>query len=76
MVRRGPVPAWRRDHVTGPGAADGLGLDPGQPGGTGQVTGLAGAEDAGIGIVILIGDQGYGCEDRGLGESVRTRLPR
>ena len=55
---------------------DGLGLDPGQPGGTGQVTGLAGAGDAGIGIVILIGDQGYGCEDRGLGESVRTRPPR
>ena len=24
------------DHVSGPGAADRLGLDPGQPGGTGQ----------------------------------------
>jgi hypothetical protein len=30
------APARRRDHVTGPGAADRLGLDHGQPGGTGQ----------------------------------------
>jgi hypothetical protein len=27
------APAWCRDHVSGPGAADRLGLDPGQPGG-------------------------------------------
>ena len=30
-----------------------------------QVTGLAGAGDAGIGTVILIRDHGYVCEDRG-----------
>jgi hypothetical protein len=28
------APAWCRDHVSGPGAADRLGLDPGQPSGT------------------------------------------
>jgi len=29
------APGWCRDHVSGPGAADRLGPDPGQPGGAG-----------------------------------------
>ena len=33
------APAWRRDHVSGPGAADRPGLDPASPAGTGQAGG-------------------------------------
>jgi hypothetical protein len=41
-----------------------------------QVIDLAGAGDDGIGTVILTRDDEYVCEDRALGESVRTRPPR
>jgi hypothetical protein len=47
------APAWCRDHVSGPGAADRLGLDPGLPGGTGQAATVTAAAAGPVAARVL-----------------------